>query len=177
MTELATILRDGARVGLRFRRVLPHPRERVWQALHDSADLKHWFPCDLVGDRRSGAALALPFWPEVVEEFGMADEPDLEGEILTWEPPSLFEYRWDTEVLRWELTPRPDGTELVLTTWLAQSEDAPPPEFVATGYHVCLDVLRQLLDTGTGRDPSEAFQEALRVRYRLAVGATEKKAI
>ncbi|MGQ0467417.1 MAG: SRPBCC domain-containing protein [Sporichthyaceae bacterium] len=172
MTELATILRDGERIGLRFRRSFPYPPERVWQSLHLEADLQNWFPCNLVGERAAGAALTMPFWPEVVEEYGLGDEPALEGEILAWEPHSLFEYRWDTEILRWELAATSDGTEVVLTTWLGQSEDAPPPEFVATGYHVCLDALQRLLDSRIAQSPSDAFQEALRVRYRLAVAQT-----
>jgi uncharacterized protein YndB with AHSA1/START domain len=173
MTDLGTILREGDRVGLHFRRVLHHPQERVWRALTESEDLRHWFPCDVVGDRHAGAALKMPFWPGIVEKYDLDDDPVLDGELLVWEPYSVFEFRWDTEILHWELTPHQDGTELLLTTWLVPTPDAPPAEAAAAGYHVCLDALAGVLDAAVPSEPTGAFREALQVRYRLALeGAT-----
>lgn len=167
--RLGTILRDGARIGLHFRRVLKHPPERVWRALTESEDLRGWFPCDIVGERRAGAPLRMPFWDSVIEANDLSDEPVLPGEMHVWDPPKVLEYRWDTEVLRWELTECQGGTELTITTWLAGNEDDPPAWAAAAGYHVCLDLLAELLDAGNPRQPSSAFMEALQVRYRLAV--------
>jgi uncharacterized protein YndB with AHSA1/START domain len=141
---LATVLDDGGRVALRFRRRLPHPPEKVWRALTESEHLQHWMPCDLVGERRAGAALTLPFWPAHVERYGI-DDPVLQGEIRVWEPPSVFEWTWDTEVLRWELAADGDGTVLTFTTWPGDDDPAGAAN-TAAGYHVCLDALAGLLD-------------------------------
>ncbi|MGQ0845630.1 MAG: SRPBCC domain-containing protein [Sporichthyaceae bacterium] len=173
MTDLGTILRDGDRVGLHFRRVLRHPPERVWRALNEAEDLRQWFPCDIVGERAAGGALTMPFWPGIIEKYDLDEDPVLPGELLVWDPPKVFEFRWDTEILRWELTPHQDGTELLLTTWLVPTPDAPPAESAAAGYHVCLDALAGVLNANVPPEPSSAFMEALQVRYRLVLaGAT-----
>lgn len=173
MTEdgMGTVLRDGERVGLRFRRRLRHGPDRIWRALTESADLRHWFPCDLIGERRPGAPLEMPFWPEGIEKYGLAETPVLYGEIHVWDPPTVLEYRWDTEVLRWELAAQDGGTELTLTTWLVPAVDAPPAESAAAGYHTCLDLLAQVLDTGKAEEPADAAVEALQDRYRRALTA------
>lgn len=167
--RLGTILRDGDRVGLFFRRRLRHSPERVWTALTESDDLSKWWPCDIVGDRRAGAPLQMPFWPIVVEKYGPFEDVSLPGEMLTWDPPKVLEYRWDTEVLRWELTPVDDGTELTITTWLTGRPQDPPAESAAAGYTSCLDSLVQLLDGDPVTDPTEAEMEALQAHYRAEI--------
>ena len=117
-------------------------------------------PCDIVGERRAGARIELPFWPDHVEKYGL-DAAPLHGEIRVWDPPSVFEWTWETDVLRWELTPEDGGTHLRFTTWLA--DDPGGAADAAAGYHVCLANLEELLDTGQRR--------ALDRRRRRAVGA------
>jgi hypothetical protein len=101
-------------------------------------------PTDIVGERSTGAAIELPFWPDHAERYGIA-ETVLRGTIRSWDPPRLFEWTWDTDVLRWELRPDGAGTLLVFTTWLADPE-ASAAASVAAGYHVCLEQLQELLD-------------------------------
>jgi hypothetical protein len=105
-------------------------------------------PCDLVGERRQGAELLARFWPEFVAKYGI-DAPDLPAEILSWEPPRLFEWTWDTDVLRFELEPTATGTRLVFTTWL-ESQTTAPPHKTAAGYHACLGCLQGLVDERPG---------------------------
>ena len=73
----------------------------------------------------------------------------MQGEITVWDPPSTFEWIWDGETIRFELTPTDDGTRLVLTTKL-------PPESplvgATAGYHALLDQLTLLLD---GENPPQ----------------------
>lgn len=142
---LGRLLRDGDRVGLRFERDLAHPPERVWRALTESDDLRHWMPCDIVGRREAGAAIRLPFWPDVAAKHQIEDA-DLPGRILTWDPPHTFAWRWDTDDLIFELTPTATGTRLVFTTWIGRT---PGVELTAAGYHVCFDQLVTLLDDGS----------------------------
>ena len=143
---MASVLHDSDRVGLRYHRSLGHPPAKVWRALTESEHLRHWLPCDIVGERRAGADVQLPFWPDHIETF---DEPMLTGQILVWEPTSVFEWTWAGDVLRFEFAPRDHGTALTFTTWFAD------PDITAgagAGYHVCLDHLARLLD-GAGDLP------------------------
>ncbi len=152
--RLGDVFRDRDRWTLRFERDLRHPPERVWTALTSSEDLRSWFPCDLVGERRAGAPLRLPFWSEHIElyeEKYAIEAPELTGTIRVWDPVSTFEWSWDVDVLRFELSPIPGGTRLVFTTWLALLGDEPldgPVADTGAGYHLCLDELEAVLDVG-----------------------------
>ncbi len=117
---MATLLEADGRVGLRFVRHLAHPPEKVWRAITESEHLQHWMPCDIVGERRAGATVELPFWPAHVEAYDIED-PILAGEIRVWDPPSVFEWTWASDLLRWELVPDGDGTVLTLTTWFGDA--------------------------------------------------------
>ena len=141
---LGEVLRDGDTIGLRYERRLAHPPERVWRALTESDQLQHWFPTDIVGERREGAPLQLPFWPPVVEKHEIADHT-LSGRILTWDPPRTFAWMWDRDTLIFELHPIDIGTRLVFTTWVVDTTAG--VHRTAAGYHVCLDQLVSLVDT------------------------------
>ena len=56
----------------------------------------------------SGADIALPFWPDVVEKYEVA-EPNTHGHIEVWEPPTRFELRWEGDRLRWRARADRDG--------------------------------------------------------------------
>lgn len=90
---LGEVLRDGDTFGLRFERRLAHAPERVWRAITESDQLQHWLPTDIVGERREGASLQLPFWPAVVDKHELADST-LTGRILIWDPPRAAEYAY-----------------------------------------------------------------------------------
>lgn len=164
--RLGTVERDGDQWRLRFERHLDHAPEKVWRALTESDQLRHWMPCDIVGDRRAGATIELPFWPAHVEKYGMRT-PTLPGTIRVWEPPTIFEWTWDTDVLRWELQPRDGGTLLTFSTWVAP-DDAGAAN-TAAGYHVCLAALVELLDTGTTAPLVDAEVGPWERAYRQAV--------
>lgn len=173
MTEpLGTITEDDAGGWvLRYERDLAHPREKVWRALTESEHLRSWLPCDIVGERRAGARIELPFWPEVVEHYH-GETPTLDGEILAFDPPSRFEWVWDTERIRFDLAETPEGTRLTLTTWVGDGPE--PVQNVASGYHVCLDHLVRLLDEGRApcvveTDPTP-LQEAYLARLAGSAG-------
>lgn len=162
---------DGTYV-VRFERTLRHPREKVWRAITESEHLAHWLPCDIVGPREAGATIELPFWPAHVEKYHLESTPVFEGRIDVWDPPSLFEWWWSTEKLRFELHDIPDadggGTLLRFTTWL--SPDGGGATKTSAGYHVCLDALVQLLDTGRADPLVDADVSALEVAYAAELG-------
>lgn len=153
---LGEVLRKDGRFGLRYVRVLSHGPERVWTALTSSEDLRHWLPVDIVGPRAEGAPIELVFWASVVEKYGI-EEPSLPGRIVTWQPPTVLSWTWDTDLLTFELEPTDSGTRLTFTTWIGQT---PGVDKTAAGYQVCLDQLVTLVDTGSAppfieQDPTE----------------------
>jgi len=95
---------DGQFV-LRFERRLAHPAEKVWAALTDPAELSHWFPQDVEADLRPGGTMRFT--------FRNGEAPPFDGEVLVYDPPRVFAYRWAADVLRWDL--RPDGGGCLLT--------------------------------------------------------------
>lgn len=151
---------------LQFVRHLDHPVEKVWRAITEREHLRAWLPCDIIGERRAGAPLQLPFWPEVLEKHGF-DDPGLTGAVTVWDAPRVFEWTWDTDVVRFELEPDGDGTVLTLTTWLS-GKDAGTAN-TAAGYHVCLDHLAEVLDTGSAPPVVATDASSLEARYEALV--------
>ena len=80
---------------LRFTRHLPHDPKKVWRAITEAEHLAEWFPHRIVGEWVTGGALSF----EDQDQSG----PVLGGEVLACEPPSLLEYRWGTDTLRFEI--------------------------------------------------------------------------
>lgn len=146
-------VQDGQQLGIRFERRLRKPAEVVWAALTESDKLEAWLPCDIVGERRSGARVTLRFWPEHAEKYQIpADQVSLAGEIRAWDPPRTFEWTWDVDLLRFDLTAEGAGTRLAFTTWFGQTgEDGGSAARTAAGYHVCLEQLQELVETGRVR--------------------------
>ena len=100
-----TLHAGEGRFVLRFARRFAHPPEKVWAALTDPAELSHWFPQDVEADLRPGGTMRFT--------FRGAEAPPFNGEVLVYDPPRVFAYRWGPDVLRWEL--RPDGSGCTLT--------------------------------------------------------------
>ena len=87
-----------------------------------------------------------------------------------WNPYEVFEWIWDTNVLRWELEAVADGTLLTLTTWLGKKVHV--AKDAAAGYHVCLNQLIELLDTGTVGPLEDADVARWDRKYAEAVTAS-----
>jgi uncharacterized protein YndB with AHSA1/START domain len=156
------LIHEGERPGLRYVRQYRHPVARVWRAITESDQLRHWMPCDIVGERAAGAAITLRFWPGHVEKYAIS-EPTLTGRIEVWDPPRRFGWTWGGDLLIFELTPLEDGTQLVFTTW-PEDPDLAGIASTAGGYHLCLAELTLLLDTGS----APAMTEVDEVAFRLA---------
>jgi uncharacterized protein YndB with AHSA1/START domain len=156
----ATVAADGAAWTLVFVRTLPHPPEKVWAALTDPARLDQWAPFAAARDlsRTGETTLAMVDGP---------DRTDLPATVLRADAPTLLEYTWGDDRLRWELTPAGDGTTLTLRHTFALRDEA--PMFLA-GWHLCVAVLARLLagdPVGVirGRDATAYGWEELRAAY------------
>jgi uncharacterized protein YndB with AHSA1/START domain len=167
--HLGAVAQSKSGYVVRYERALAHPRDTVWRALTESEQLRFWMPCDIVGERRAGAEIELPFWPEHVARYEI-ETPTLTGTIAVWDPPAVFEWWWDTDRLRWELDEIDGGTRLRFTTWLGPHGSGAAN--TAAGYHVCLDNLRSLLDTGDAPPLIDADTAHLEALYSDAVRKT-----
>jgi uncharacterized protein YndB with AHSA1/START domain len=119
-----------------FTRDLRHPPTKVWAALTDPAKVGQWAP--YAADRdlgRPGDATLTMIDGDVAQA--------LPTTVRIAEEPSLLEYAFGTDLLRWELEPTPAGTRLTLRHTIADRDFAPK---VAAGWHMCLVVAERLLD-------------------------------
>lgn len=138
----ATLTKAGSLLRLNLERRLAHPPEKVWRVLTERELLKQWFPADVVGDWKVGAALRFEFLHG--EGEGLSDD-ELRGEVLAVEPNRLLEFRWGDGVIRCELIPDGDGCRLLLSETL---EDASTGARNAAGWEMCLDNLQLLIEGG-----------------------------
>jgi uncharacterized protein YndB with AHSA1/START domain len=156
---------SGDRWTLVFVRELHHPPAKVWAALTDPAQVGEWAPFTTDRDLgRPGDATLTMIDGEVAE--------DLPATVTRAEPPTLLEYTWGGDVLRWELEPSERGTRLTLQHTLEDPDLAPK---VAAGWHICLVVAERLLDgapTGPirGQDARNYGWDDLQRRYAEALG-------
>jgi uncharacterized protein YndB with AHSA1/START domain len=120
----------GDRWQLHFTRKLPHPPDKVWRALTEPEHLAAWFPTDIEGERAAGAPLRFV--------FREGEMPPVDGEVITYDPPSALELRWGDEMLRFDLRPEGEGTVLVFVNTF---DDLGKAARDAAGWHACLDLL------------------------------------
>jgi uncharacterized protein YndB with AHSA1/START domain len=136
---------EDGRVAIRFVRLVPHPPEKVWRALTDSAWLAEWFPAVVSLDQPAGSSLFFGVTDAQRQRFGMADDPSgaPNGRMLRNEPPSVLEYEWAGEILTWEITGTAEGSRLVFTNVLTDPEAGAP---AAAGWEAGLEVVEAQLD-------------------------------
>lgn len=137
-----TLNSENGRFVLRFERRLFHPPEKVWRALTDPAELRHWFPQDVEADLRPGGKMRF--------EFRAAEAPSFDGEVCEVDPPRLLVYLWGADLLRWELVPEGDGCRLIFTDTIDEQGKAARD---GAGWHVCLEALAARLDGATPPPP------------------------
>lgn len=146
MTELgnATVVPDDGQWTLIFVRDLRHPPATVWSALTDPAEIDRWAPFRASRDLgATGDAVLTMIDGDTTE--------DMQAAVRRAEPPTLLEYTWGGDLLRWELEPTGDGTRLTLRHTLT---DPDAKAMVAAGWHLCFDQLAKVAAGG----PAEAIR-------------------
>ena len=131
----AEVRKEGNRWTLILVRELRHPATSVWKALTEPDQLREWAPFD--ADRSLGTA-----GPVKLSTVG-APTPQVSETIVTRaEAPRLLEYSWGENEMRWELESVGNGTRLTLWHNIGRKFVA----MGAAGWHICFDVLDNLLD-------------------------------
>ncbi|MFC4563468.1 SRPBCC family protein [Nocardiopsis mangrovi] len=154
-----TLERSGDRWTVRFARTVPHPPEKVWRAVTEPEHLAAWYPTSIEGERTAGAALRFRFPGE--------DEYAETGEMLVFDPPTAMAFRQGEDVVRIELRPGADGTELVFTVTFGEVGRAARD---TAGWHVCLDFLAGHLDGAEPSGDTRALWEPLNAHYAAEFG-------
>ncbi|MGW5359747.1 SRPBCC family protein [Actinopolymorpha pittospori] len=147
---------DG-RCVLRFERHLTHPVEKVWRAITEPGELRHWFPAEVEIEFHSGGKIRFT--------QGAAATT---GEILELAPHRVFAFSWDADMLRFELHPDPGGCRLVFTHAF---DDKYGASSFASGWHHCLDGLAVRLEGQTMDWPTGLGD--LHERYVVDLGLDE----
>jgi uncharacterized protein YndB with AHSA1/START domain len=132
----AAFVPDGDAWTLIFVRDLRHPPEAVWQALTDPAEIDRWAPFAASRDLGSTGDATLT----------MVDgdrRDDLPATVRRAEAPTLLEYTWGTDLLRWELDAVDGGTRLTLRHTMTDRDTG---AMAAAGWHLCVHQLDRLLD-------------------------------
>ena len=137
----AQVRKDGENWTLILVRELRHSPEKVWQALTDPAQLREWAPFE------ADASLGKVGSKVKLTTVG-APTPHLsETKVTRADAPKVLEYNWGGDI-RWELEAFGGGTRLTLWTNI----DRRFISMGAAGWHICFDVLDQLLSgTPIGR--------------------------
>ena len=131
----AQVQKDGENWTLILVRELRHSPEKVWQALTDPAHLREWAPFDADGSLGTvGSTVQLT-------TVGAPAQNVTETTVTRADAPSVLEYTWGGNEMRWELEAFTGGTRLTL--WL--NFDRRFIAMSAAGWHICFDVLDHLL--------------------------------
>ena len=138
----AHVHKEGEKWTLVLVRELRHAPEKVWQALTDPAHLREWAPFDADG------SLATTGKTVKLTTVGAPAVQVSETRVTRADAPTLLEYNWGGQDLRWELERVGAGTRLTL--W--HNIDRRFIAMGAAGWHICFDVLdRALSGTPIGR--------------------------
>jgi uncharacterized protein YndB with AHSA1/START domain len=130
----ADVKKDGDKWTLILVRELRHSPDSVWRALTDPAQISEWAPFD--ADRNLSTV-----GPAKLATIGAPTSQVSDCIVKRAEAPSLLEYTWGGADLRWQLEPHERGTRLTL--W--HNIDHRFISWGAAGWHICLDVLGELL--------------------------------
>ena len=118
-----------------FVRELSHPPERVWTALVRVDEVSKWAPFEPDRDLDATGPATLTMVDGNLREA-------MPSEVRTVDAPARLEYTWGDDVLVWDLSPTPAGTQLTLRHTVRGKDWMPK---VAAGWHLCLVVADHVL--------------------------------
>lgn len=156
----------GGNAVLRFERRFKHPVEKVWQAITEPQEMAHWFPAAVETELRVGAPMTFTF-PDAAPLDGARG-----GEILELDPPKVYAFRWNKDVLRFELVPDGEGCVMYFSQTLGGGGlGRLAAGRNAAGWDHCLTALDAQLD-GREAEPFTHWLSAMQ-HYIDVFGLTE----
>lgn len=158
---LATVQGQTA---LRMERKLDQAPDKVWAALTKPSALARWFPAEVEMELRPGATITF--------RFPGGEAPEMTGVVTDVEQPTLFAFTWGDQHLSWSIAPYADGSLLTLVHTFGDHFGAAS---FASGWHLCVNALGQLLDGGPVRPSRDTgrLHEAYVRRFDLGRGGVE----
>jgi len=147
----------------RFERHYKHSVEKVWSYLTDNDKLKRWFDELQVDELREGGVI----------KFDMQDGTFEELIIIELKLHSVLEYTWGEDRVRFELYPEPDGCRLVLIEKIGTITGHTHKDLA--GWHVCLDIIRALLDEREPAPHKPEWERRSEEYARLVEGLDRKE--
>lgn len=171
---LATLDTVDGKPVLRFVRRLAHPQAKVWRAVTEPAEMAHWFPARISTELRAGAPMRFSFGDDDLDGAGAWAH----GEILEFDPPRVYAFRWHDSVIRIELVPDGAGCVLHFSETLGgvgTHGDRPSVARQAPGWEACLLALAARLDGGPApvTDPAWFLAHAERYVEEFGLGEGE----
>jgi len=148
-TDDGTYLEIDGRPAVRFERIYDHPVARVWAAVTDPDEMRHWFPSpEIEYDARTGGSITVsgdPYSPTPKS-----------SRVLVWEPPHRFAFEWEDDELHLTLSEHARGCRLELVNILSTPGAGARN---AAGWEMCLDLLDQVVAGSPHGSASDAGME------------------
>ncbi|WP_227025294.1 SRPBCC family protein [Streptomyces tsukubensis] len=172
--DTLTFTEDG-RTALRMERPIGHPPGRVWEALTRPELTAQWFPCEISAEPRAGEPVTFT--------FPGGEAPPMAGTVIEAEKPWVFAYTWGGDRFHWSVRPDRslgDSRERArhsLLTLVHTFDDHYGAASFASGWHLCVDAMAQLLDGGPvrrGDDRDGALHEAYVAQFGLGAVTVEE---
>ncbi|TQR34385.1 SRPBCC family protein [Lysinibacillus sphaericus] len=161
---LATIQQQQNNYVVKFNRPLSHSVDAVWAVLTENEKLQKWMNnLEIIDLRKNGTI-----------HFNMNDGTNAYKEIAItdYAVKNILEFDWGKDTVRFELSPTSSGSILILLESISELTEHTPKDLA--GWHICLDMLSDLLN-GTAHDefPMEEWHNRF-AEYTQLVDDVEK---
>ncbi|NUU62897.1 SRPBCC family protein [Paenibacillus agri] len=144
---IASIEKTETGYTARFDRHYTFSVTEVWSWLTENDKLSQWFPELRVKDLREGGSLI----------FDMPSGTAITMEITDFTPHAVLEFTWGADLVRFELSPEPQGCHLVLIEKLVKITGHTAKDLA--GWHVCLEVIASLLEDNPLQSRDEVWKK------------------
>lgn len=116
-------------------RDFPWPVSTIWEMLTDNQQLKKWFSELEIAELSENGKIVFNLGDGTVEELT----------IIEVQVPTVLEFTWDKDLVRFNLSENSDGSaHLVFKEYIKEVTDQTARDIA--GWHVCLDAIRAVLE-------------------------------
>ncbi|WP_101845593.1 SRPBCC family protein [Halobacillus sp. Marseille-P3879] len=133
MDEYGKLFPSNGRYALQFERFFPFSCEKVFQVITDPEAFTKWYPFATGEmDLKEGGRI----------QFDDGEGAAYEAVILDLKPPHVFNFREIEDLIEISLQEENEGCRFFFTHTF---DDQDMVEYVAAGWHRCIDVLEQIV--------------------------------